>query len=47
MFKVKNRYTNEVREVFAVERDLRGDTRFLTYISGEWCWFLADEFFPV
>jgi hypothetical protein len=47
MFKVKNRYTNEIRDVYAVETDLRGNTCFLTYIGSEWYWFLADEFFPV
>lgn len=48
MFKVKWKYDvkSKPETVYAVQRFDDGDTYFLMYQFGEWCWRNADSYEP-
>lgn len=47
MFKVKDKITNMIFEVYSVERGNVGSTWFLIYLNYTWLWVIADDYEPV
>lgn len=47
MFKVKDKITNIIFEVYSVKDGSKGSPWFLIYIYDKWIWVIADDYEPV